>query len=51
MKEKEEGNWTNETVKCDLCGHEWNAIYETSCTHLECLNCGNMVQFTIITEE
>lgn len=43
-------NWTNEIVKCDLCTNEWNAVYETSCDHLECPNCGNMVYFEIVDD-
>lgn len=45
--EDNEKGWLGSQVKCDLCGHEWTAVYHESSDRLECSNCGNMVMFDI----
>lgn len=36
------------TVSCDVCGHEWKAMYFKTSDKLECPNCHNMSSFEII---
>lgn len=43
--EDNEKGWTHNTVKCDLCGYEWVAVYPEKLYRLECTNCNNMVMF------
>lgn len=47
---KEEKPPLFETVQCDICTHEWNAIFHPA-ERLECPNCGNMVMFEIKDNE
>jgi hypothetical protein len=37
--------WTYNTINCDLCSHEWIAVYHINCDRLECPNCNNMTIF------
>ncbi len=37
--------WIAESVKCDLCSHEWVAVRHDNSERLECPNCKNMVYF------
>jgi len=39
--------WLSNSIKCDLCGNSWVAVYHISSTRLECPNCRNMVMFEI----
>lgn len=34
--------WCADKVKCDLCSHEWVAVYHVDSDHIECPNCHNM---------
>lgn len=43
--ELHEKGWLGNMVKCDLCAHEWVAVYHVDCDRLECPNCLNMVLF------
>jgi len=48
---EEETGWLGESVVCDLCGHEWVAVYHEDCDKLECPNCENMVYFDVREDE
>jgi formate dehydrogenase maturation protein FdhE len=41
-------SWIGSKVKCDLCGHEWIAVFLAQCERLECPNCKNMTQFEFL---
>ncbi len=41
-------DWLGKFVKCDLCSHQWTAVYFENCYKLECPNCNNMVYFKVI---
>ena len=49
MREDEKG-WTAQLVKCDLCSHQWMAVYpiKLQFDKLECSNCGNLAHYHIV---
>ena len=46
--EDNEIGWLGQQVKCDLCGHEWTAVYHESSDRIECPECGHMSMFETI---
>jgi hypothetical protein len=40
--------WVGAKVQCDICAHDWVAVYHSSCDKLECPNCKNITSFEII---
>lgn len=47
MHNKERG-WLGGRVKCDICSHNWHAVFHESTDKLECPNCEQMVNFELI---
>lgn len=45
---EEDKGWLAGKVKCDLCSHNWIAVYHESSDKLECPNCTNMVYFECV---
>jgi hypothetical protein len=43
--------WISSKVKCDLCTHNWIAVFPYNCEKLECPNCRNMVNYEFINEQ
>lgn len=41
--------WCGSRVKCDLCNHEWVAVYKCDCEKLECPNCRNISFYEVIS--
>ena len=44
-------DWIGNKVKCDLCAHEWWAVYIKSISKLECPHCKNMTQFELLSKQ
>ena len=44
----QEINWVGSKVECDICTHEWIAVFPAECEKLECPNCHNMVEYEIL---
>jgi hypothetical protein len=47
----EEESFKGEKVKCDLCSHQWIAVYHEDTEKLECPNCENLANFEPIETE
>ncbi len=46
--ESDKKEWGVASVKCDLCGHKWVAVYQLKLPEkLECSNCENMVYYEL----
>lgn len=43
--------WAGSKVKCDLCNHEWVAVFKFGSERLECPNCRNMVTYELVIED
>jgi Zn finger protein HypA/HybF involved in hydrogenase expression len=43
--------WVTRSVYCNLCGHDWQAVYEyNETTRLECPNCHGMSRINEVSE-
>ena len=40
--------WSTGLVKCDLCGHEWIAVFPSGLDRLECPHCQNLAGFDML---
>lgn len=43
--EENDSSYTANLVECDLCTHQWTAVYHADLKKLECPNCENIVYF------
>lgn len=44
------GTWIGGLVRCDVCTHEWAAVYWSRTEKLECPHCGMMVTYELIEQ-
>lgn len=42
--------WLSGKIQCDICTHNWIAVYNERCQRLECPHCERMVTFTVINQ-
>jgi len=45
---EDEKGWCANYIECDICTHKWTSVYHIDCDKLECPNCHNMVDYSII---
>jgi hypothetical protein len=46
-----QGSWYSAWATCDVCLHQWAAVYPSCCQLLECPNCGHMTRATHLVEQ
>ena len=42
--------WATQHVWCNLCGHDWQAVYWTVSTRLQCPECRGMSRVNVVSE-
>jgi hypothetical protein len=45
--EEQKKVWVASVIKCDFCGHVWNAVHHIESERLECPRCHNMTRYDL----
>jgi hypothetical protein len=51
VSEAWEGPWASAAMACDVCAHEWVAVYPTCCHALECPACAYHTRAPVLKDD